>query len=481
MLGLKTNRWIVVLSLIVAVATSAFGGEEDYFTWSDSTRIYVMTGPNGAAIAPDNAYGTAKNFPVLIRLTPDNFGDFGAIKEGGDDIRFTGIEPGFLGQVNAVPLSYAISRWVDGPNDQDTAEIWVKMNRVGLYDDNQYILMHWGKADAPAASDPQAVFSKENGFHGVWHLDESADGTGSDGVYKDASSAQAHGKDMVEGEPAEGMIGLAPRFNGSSDYIECPGLSDSIGQDSTLMVSAWIKLEDNGTHQSIAWKYDRDDDGQQLLNSGFGLQYRKNDAVLFRLTHETKYKNVFLDEGIPMDGNTWYYVAGTYLGTTGGYSLNINAESKKTNFINPKPKGEIGPNSIPLNIGRDGTSAAGSDYAKGVIDEVRVEKIRTGEWIKLCYENQKPLGEQMMIGIGGQDVQSAQPRTRAAMVSGSAGAHKLIAGRRDLARSYDGKGDIAVYDLHGRKVLRAPGSSLSNGVIEDLNMGTGIVITRPEK
>lgn len=50
--------------------------------------------------------------------------------------------------------------------------------------------MKWGHSSAPDLSDSTAVFRKENGFVGVWHLDE--DGNTNLHGFKDSSDHEAH-------------------------------------------------------------------------------------------------------------------------------------------------------------------------------------------------------------------------------------------------------------------------------------------------
>ncbi len=66
--------------------------------------------------------------------------------------------------------------------------------------------MTWGDANAASASDGKAVFTKDDGYLGVWHLSEPGSMT-ADG-YKDSSWNEAHATG-VNRVPAtgEGRIG----------------------------------------------------------------------------------------------------------------------------------------------------------------------------------------------------------------------------------------------------------------------------------
>ncbi|MDO5576110.1 MAG: DUF2341 domain-containing protein, partial [Fibrobacter sp.] len=82
----------------------------DYSAWKYSKKVYLNTSETGAGVLE-----TVYDFPVLIRLTKDNF-DFDLSQLGGEDIRFK--------KIDETPLQYEIERW-DSKNQK--AEIWVKI------------------------------------------------------------------------------------------------------------------------------------------------------------------------------------------------------------------------------------------------------------------------------------------------------------------------------------------------------------------
>lgn len=140
--------------------------------------ISLNTTSSGADVAND-----VNNFPILLRLNPGNFTEFAAVDDQGSDIRF------YAGD-GTTQLSYEIERWVDGPNDVDTADIWVLVPTVAG-NSTTTILMKWDESGGNTSSG-SSVFKTTNGFAGVYHLDETA--TGAAGEYIDQTSNANHGK-----------------------------------------------------------------------------------------------------------------------------------------------------------------------------------------------------------------------------------------------------------------------------------------------
>jgi hypothetical protein len=124
-----------------------------------------------------NVPAAVAKFPVAVQLNAMNF-DFAQAKSAGEDIRFA-LPDGTL-------LPYSIELW-DGAGKQ--AAVWVKVDVKGN-DATQSIVMHWGNPDAQSASSSRSVFNMEDGFVGVWHLDE--DGSNAPEHYKDSSTNGAH-------------------------------------------------------------------------------------------------------------------------------------------------------------------------------------------------------------------------------------------------------------------------------------------------
>ncbi|MCP4707895.1 MAG: DUF2341 domain-containing protein, partial [Planctomycetes bacterium] len=175
---------------------------EDYSNWSYSTDIILNTSATGANIS-----GAVNNFPILLRLTTDNF-SFGEAKSDGTDIRFS--------TSGGTHIPYGIAKWDDGGN---LAQLWVKVPTINGNDNSQYITMYWGKADAGDSSNSEAVFDTAHNYLGAWHLEDDPTG----GTAYDASANGYNGAvygSMTTGDLVPGQIGRAYDFDGANDYVE---------------------------------------------------------------------------------------------------------------------------------------------------------------------------------------------------------------------------------------------------------------------
>jgi hypothetical protein len=173
--------------IVLCASFSSPYAAENYSTWPSAQKIVLNTSSTGA-----NVSGHTYGFPVLIRLNPSNFTGFDATLALGADVRFA--------KSNGTPLPYEIERWVDGSNNNDTAEIWVRIDTVLGNNSTQFILMHWGKADAISKSSSSGVFVPGNGFLAAYHLG---------GTLNDASGNNHNGINDNSMDTGAGIIGRA--------------------------------------------------------------------------------------------------------------------------------------------------------------------------------------------------------------------------------------------------------------------------------
>ena len=150
--------------------------------------------------------------------------------------------------------------------DAKKAALWVLVDLKGN-DNSQSILMHWGNPGAVSAANSKAVFSKEAGFLGVYHLNQ--DGNTAEGGYKDASWNQVHGTGvkLAPGTPASTRGSAAgTRFDNPGGgaaaqikWIEVAGpkvIKDFGSEDHPISISAWATPTAGGYYQTIFSKGD---------------------------------------------------------------------------------------------------------------------------------------------------------------------------------------------------------------------------------
>jgi hypothetical protein len=184
----------------------------------------------GMAILPGE---TAVGFPLLVRLDKGFF-DMSEAESRGRDLR--------VATLAGKPLPFEISRWEASVGD---VEIWIKVDTLRSDGNNEPIAVYWGNPQATAASAPSKVFAREDGWSGVWHLEESGDGT--PGEYKDATGKFNGTGGGPGGAPGrrEGAVGLGQDFKvtNSQAIISLPDAFDPGDKAWTMQV--WVKRTAN--------------------------------------------------------------------------------------------------------------------------------------------------------------------------------------------------------------------------------------------
>jgi hypothetical protein len=332
-------------------------------------KLVLNTSANGA-----NVPGKVTDFPVLVRLTATNF-DFSQARGDGADIRFT--------KQNGTPLSYEIEQWEPA---RRTAAIWVRVDTIYGNNGTQAIFMRWGlppadstrstpTSDVPSFSNGAAVFDTASGFQGVWHLKEN--GTDTIGGYQDATINGNHGtgRNMTPGTVMGGRIGNAQAFNGADASIEVP-YSSALNPDK-FTVSCWALYDKTSA--------------DTLYRSP--VASRSDNFTGFLLYAGNNYWEGWAGTGTGWGGKQ---VPGPAIAANVWTALTIVYDGKTLKLFTDGMERLHTPLSIvknqlgPLLIGGFPDSSIASGFFSGRIDEVVISsKVRTPDWIRLCYLNQK--------------------------------------------------------------------------------------------
>lgn len=333
-----------VLALSITLTGSA---QAQYLGWMHSGAVFVLTTPEGADLP---ASASVENFPLLVRLHKDFF-DFRQAHANGDDLRFS--------SAKGDPLAYQIEEW---DAKAGHASVWVRVPKI-QGNARQVLKLHWGKPDAKPESDGKAVFNDSDGYLSVWHMT---------GTTKDEVGTLT-AKDTGTTATA-GVIGSARHFPAQKGIFggnRIPNYPSGGAAHSTEM---WFRAEKpNAT--IIGW-------GNE--GGGRGSKVRMQLRSPPHLHIDSDFSDVDAPQRVPL--REWVHVAHTYADGIGRIYLNgvLAAEAKPT-----------------LNIKSPARLWLGGWYDNydfvGDIDEVRISKVvRSAEWIKLQFENQKPL--QTLVG-----------------------------------------------------------------------------------
>jgi PKD repeat protein len=347
-------------------------GADDYSQWSSSATITLNTTTSGAGTTTN-----VTNFPVLIRLNPGNFSGFAATLAGGADIRFA--------KTNGTHLSYQIERWVDGANNNDTAEIWVRLDTV-VANATQSFKMLWGRIGAADSTNGKTVFDTANGFQAAWHLGES--GTGNT---MDATVNNYTGTSSGATKPANtaGIIGNAKAFDGATGYFDITGSGAAssklnFSQDGIYTISAWVNTNTVGDGQYH--DYVAKGDHQYSMNT--------NTTSLWQFSeYQDNLAWDFVTSTAAATAGTWTYVTGVRNGAA--MALYVNGalvNNTISTFALAAPRVATFDVAIGWNLDTAGFGggASGLHHFNGKIDELTLaNKARSADWIKLCYSNQR--------------------------------------------------------------------------------------------
>jgi hypothetical protein len=330
----------------------------DYATWKFSGKITLNTTASGA-----NVFGDVANFPVLIRLTSNNF-YFSQSMSNGEDIRFA--------KSDGSPLPYEIEQWDAAAQ---AAEIWVKVDTVHGNNSSQNIVMYWGNPNAASASNSKAVFDTANGFQGVWHLAQAGNTTAFDAT---ANHYDGTPTGMSAASTVTGAIGQAQKFDGVSSFITLKNTAGSklnFPEQGIYTISAWVKTDtlDTNYHVIIAKGYF--DYSLQLIYNDNWEFFDYIDAQEFQATRAVAISH------------EWTHLVAVRSGIEEHFY--VNGELADSVLF-------ITPNGSNRYTGYDVTIGKASDelsrFFNGTIDEVRIHNTTCSpDWIKLNYMNQKEI------------------------------------------------------------------------------------------
>jgi hypothetical protein len=348
---------VCVAALLLALLARSGAAEDKpadvfarYASWQHSGSLYILTTPEGANLP---ATASEADFPLLVRLDKDWF-DFSQAKSHGEDIRFA--------TNTGTPLAYEVDEWDAA---KGTASIWVRMPTI-KGNARQELKMFWGKSDAQSESKGSAVFNDSNGYLSVWHMKEPvADEVGTL-ESKDTGTTSS-----------SGMIGESRHFPGGQG-ITCGENIVSYPTGSSPHTSeAWFRAEQpNAT--VLAWG---NEEGQgKVMMQFFSPPHLKMECY---------FSGADVEGRSTLATSRWIHVAHAFK----------NGESRV--YVNGVLDGVSTSTDAPLAIKSPARMYLGGWYDNyrfvGDIDEVRISKVtRSADWVRLQYENQKPL--QTVVG-----------------------------------------------------------------------------------
>lgn len=321
---------------------------------------------------PSNTvYSDQINFPVFIEIIEKNLifktGTCGSkIQDSeGRDISFA------LVSAPTVALNFQLEEY-----DPLTGRLrcWVKINSLSAaktVTPATEIFLYYGGIQLHNAQSPAALQTWNSDFSKVWHMNSVSQQTG---IHQINSS-------IANGSPtySEGKLGKSTAFNGSSSsYIGANELN------STITISAWIKINAFGKEQMII---------TNDSSSVGGFQLKVNAEGKLALQTFSSLSLPILTTGNPAMQiiGKWYYIfVNLKPGIADLYVDNKIVASNSSSLVRPVPGGSI----------RIGASKQNDRHFNGEIDELRIQKVPISrEWMETCYTNQIDPKGFIILGI----------------------------------------------------------------------------------
>ena len=343
--------------------------------WTYSQTMTIDTTASGANVPED-----VRQYPLAVLLDKSRF-DFDQARADGADIRFFDSE----GKV----LPHAVELW---DKASGSAAVWVLLDLVKGNSKDQTIVMKWGHSSAPNISDSKAVFKRQDGFVGAWHLDEDGN-TAPDG-YKDASDHGAHGTGvgMIPGSRVDARIGKGvhldnPKGQETARWIRVTGeKAAEFNPGPPITVSLWAlgysypirSYETMIAKGDTSWTLQRVQYGP-----GGGAQKIGGQGYQTCVRTPKYHLCAYNFAGQALVTQKWLHFMVVF--EEPGMKLYINGELNASESAGPWEKG-----AHDLGIGNQTQHLAGRRQWDGILDEARViQGARTAGWAKLDYASQR--------------------------------------------------------------------------------------------
>lgn len=197
--------------------------DEDYSKWPHRRMARIRFSSKGWYLDSD-----VPLVPIRVHLDASVLS--GSWEATGSSIRFS--------DSSGTKLPFQIESWDPVAR---RAEVWVRLALANKGSDGHFLVLHWGREDAPGRSDGTRVFDTAQGWIGVWHL------SGPD-RWKDATANRL--RLVATGiAPAKGVVSDGVVAHPSSRLELQAGILQG-WQDAT--VSMWVKIDSSGAAGNLA-------------------------------------------------------------------------------------------------------------------------------------------------------------------------------------------------------------------------------------
>jgi RHS repeat-associated protein len=302
------------------------------------------------------------NFPLLVNITDPLLA---TTSHGGHVANVSGYDILFASDpAGANKLDHEIESY-----NPITGQIlmWVRIPTLSHTADTTIYLLYGNNSITASQENRAGVWDPH--FGGVWHLG----GNGGAPSTLDSTSNGNNATIVGAASAVASQIGNGAALGGNPNYIDA-GSSPSVSPTHMGTLSIWVKYNalSNWTtpigNGNTYW----DTNGVVFWDDGGG-------TLAFEVNGPSSHSRVY---GSGVATGTWYYLAGTWDGSTVSLYQNGALAGSTAQTIDASP-------AYHLTFGVDGALSDDGDFLNGVLNEARVSNVaRSADWIATEYNNQ---------------------------------------------------------------------------------------------
>ena len=280
--------------------------------------------------------------------------------------------------LNSDPNRYIQYRVISSTTDTNISPTFssVTVKRPPTIDeDNETILaINEGLNRCELTSDPKIQLKNMESANdpylvGYWKMNETSGSTVAD------SSGNGNNGTATGTSIADGVLGKARVFNGSSDFVSIT--NQVLKQTPNLTFEAWFKQNSTSTYQNIIWA--------TPAGPGSGIALNIDRRVIFQLDLVTGDYRAYQTNTNAYELNVWNHVVGVY--SNGIFRIFLNGNEQTISLLGGSGSGDfIGETNYYIGY------EPSANYFKGSIDDVAVyNRALTNEEIKI-HSQKRPYG-----------------------------------------------------------------------------------------
>jgi len=360
-----------ILGSSIDIVSNTTATPGPFAAWSQSAEIVVNTSVDGANLK-DDLFG----FPLLLRLSADNF-SFENTAPAGIDIRFA--------KQDDTPLPFEIEHW---DHDGKSAAVWIGLDTVKSQNADQSIRMYWGNMNVQNKSNGPAVFDVNNGFSGVWHLsDNNQNFTITESSGQHFGIARERKTEIQSADiSTRGIIGGGINLL-EKRWVDLGHERDYLNGQAAATLSGWFNPDLNDEVMALINIGVGQEDSSISTRAGVEIAADSTVRVMGRAL-DTRTGNEKTFSADTVKSNTWYYFTAIIDYAADSLFIYLDGDLNKIDRAMFTLGMTEATNSINSAIG---SQELGGHYFYGQLDEMRVVKgVRSADWIKMCYETQRP-------------------------------------------------------------------------------------------